>query len=161
MKLWILRHAQAEGTSRTGLDIDRRLTKAGQMACHHLKEQLDTLGLKPPRAQWVSPSARTRQTAEMALAGWPDAEIVIEPALWEASLGDLLALIERHQAESGQQDLLLVGHNPGLEMLIEWLGGELPVPGLKPGTLVVVEVDTPPTPDSARTLQRFPPIESR
>ena len=47
MKLWILRHARAEGHSPTGRDRDRALSSRGIMACGYLNQWLQNSGLIP------------------------------------------------------------------------------------------------------------------
>ncbi|MGY6631989.1 MAG: SixA phosphatase family protein [Wenzhouxiangella sp.] len=158
MKLWILRHARAEAHSTSGRDFDRALTREGQIACDRLRVRLEDAREPTPVTILVSPAARTQQTAQRALPDWPEAERRVHAPLWEATLSDLLQAITTSQPA---QSLMLVGHNPGLELLVQWLGGELPVTGLKPGSLVVLDLPNGPTRDSARTVQFWPAIESR
>lgn len=152
MKLWILRHAKAEAHSPTGRDQDRPLAQAGQRACRRLNRWLAESGLDWPEVILVSPAARTRQTATLALAGLDMAEARLNDTLWMASTRDLVELIEAHGAREADS-LMLIGHNPGLEDLVVQLGGKLPVHGLKPGTLVVLDVALPLSTGSAETLQ--------
>jgi len=137
MKLWILRHARAEGHSPTGRDRDRALSSRGIMACGYLNQWLQNSGLILPAIALVSPARRTRQTADQVLEDLP-VRIELDEQLWLATTADLLRLIE--PARKASTDLMLVGHNPGLEDLIARLGAALPVPGLKPGTLVVLDL---------------------
>jgi len=71
-----------------------------------------------------------------------------------ASSSDLIDQIQQAR-QSGE--LWLIGHNPGLEEVIHRLGCALPVPGLKPGTLVVIDL---PERGPAQLLDVVPPIES-
>jgi phosphohistidine phosphatase len=152
MRLWILRHAKAETHSATGRDQDRPLAQAGQLACRRLNRWLAESGLAGPELILVSPAARTRQTATLALAGLDHSEARLSEALWMASTGELVELIEQHGAR-GTDSLMLVGHNPGLEDLVVRRGGHLPVHGLKPGTLVVLDLALPLVAGSAETVQ--------
>jgi phosphohistidine phosphatase len=152
MKLWILRHAKAEAHSATGRDQDRPLAQAGQRASRALNRWLADSGPVLPEVILVSPATRTRQTATLALAGIDGPEAGLCDALWMASTRELAELIET-QGAAGTDSLMLIGHNPGLEDLVMRLGGRLPVHGLKPGTLVVMEVALPLKPGSAETLQ--------
>ena len=161
MKLWILRHARAETQSAGGRDFDRALSREGEIACARLKSRLEGARETAPGIVLVSPALRTRQTADHALPAWPDTRRVVHDALWEATLSDLLNAIATAMAEPTSQSLMLVGHNPGLELLVQWLGGELPVTGLKPGSLVVLDLPDGAKRDSAKTLQFWPAIESR
>ncbi|MBB6087483.1 SixA phosphatase family protein [Wenzhouxiangella marina] len=153
MRLWILRHARAEDHSPTGRDQDRALSARGQLACRHLNRWLRETDLELPARVRVSPSRRTRQTAELALADLPVGRLIDE-SLWLAPCSDLLDQIRTARPDG---ELWLIGHNPGLEELIARLGAELPVPGLKPGTLVVLDL---PEKGPASILQIVPPSES-
>lgn len=153
MKLWILRHARAEHHSETGRDIDRSLDERGFLACRHLNRWLRETPHALPKQARVSPALRTQQTAQQSFKGL-SVDYVLENGLWLASYQDLLEQIEAARSEG---ELLLVGHNPGLEELILRLGGLLPVPGLKPGTLVIMDLlDQPP----AQLLEVVPPKET-
>lgn len=158
MQIWLLRHAQAESAANSGRDLDRRLAAAGRAACHKLQDWIRDYGGALPRSILVSPARRTLDTAETALnrVGLP--EVKIEPALWNASAGDLVELIQ--QANRHGQPLLLVGHNPGLEDLVTWLCGGIPRPGMKPGTLVIIDTDPPLRPGCGRIEQFFQPSEA-
>ncbi len=155
MKLWVLRHARAEGHSPTGRDRDRELSSRGITACGFLNQWLRNCGLVLPAIAQVSPARRTRQTAEQVLEELP-IRIELEETLWLATTADLLRLIE--PARKTSTDLMLVGHNPGLEDLIARLGAVLPVPGLKPGTLVILDLGES---GPARIDQLVAPRESR
>lgn len=157
MKLWILRHAKAEAHSPTGRDQDRALAAAGQRACHGLKRWLEESDLTLPEMILVSPARRTRETADLALDGLAAGEWQSSEALWMANTRELAELIEQ-QGANGVQSLMLVGHNPGLEDLVAQLGGRLPAHGLKPGTLVVMNIALPLKAGGAETLQL---VESR
>ncbi len=151
MKLWILRHARAESRSASGSDQDRELAAAGWRACRHLKRWIRDQGVALPDRILVSPARRTRQTAEAVFDGLGGVTPELHDALWMATTSTLVRLIQSHLARDGN-DLVLVGHNPGLEDLAVQLGAELPVVGLKPGTLVILEVDPSLTPDGSSMI---------
>lgn len=152
MKLWILRHAKAEAYSDSGRDQDRPLAAAGRRASRGLNQWLKESGLALPDAILVSPATRTRETAELAFKDIGAAGLTICQELWMAGTRDLARLIEE-QGRSGRDSLMLIGHNPGLEDLVIQLGGHLPVHGLKPGTLVVMNLALPLRAGSAETDQ--------
>ena len=156
MKLWILRHARAEPHSESGRDRDRALSPAGRRCCVHLNRILATSERSPPRRILVSPAVRTRETAALALRGLKVPAPELTPSMWLADAAQLIDLIETHAGDS----LMLVGHNPGLETLVEHVGGQLPVPGLKPGTLIVLDLGLPVRPGQAVTVQVVAPRES-
>ncbi|TVQ41117.1 MAG: hypothetical protein EA370_02660 [Wenzhouxiangella sp.] len=156
-EFWLLRHARAELHSQDGRDRSRQLHAAGRRACASLNHWLKSCGMALPEQVLVSPAVRTRETADLALAGL-DLNIQVDQRLWLASADDLLA-IAASSLQSCQR-LMLIGHNPGLEDLVHHLGGRLPVTGLKPATLVVLSLALPLTAGQARTLQLLEASES-
>lgn len=54
-----------------------------------------------------------------------ESEIVYDDRIYEASVGDLLAVLDDHEAEN----ILVICHNPGIESLIRHLTGQIePMP---------------------------------
>ena len=151
LQIWLLRHAQAEATASSGRDEDRRLSSAGRAACHGLQAWIRDYRGALPGTVLVSPARRTLETAETALDRVGLSAIRIETSLWNARAGDLVDLIQRSAVSP--QPLLLVGHNPGLEDLVIWLCGGIPLPGMKPGTLAIINMEPPLRPGSGRIEQ--------
>lgn len=62
------------------------------------------------------------------------------PAIYEATPGELLALVERHAVDAKQ--VLLVGHNPGIEQLLALLteGRSADARGISPATVAWIEL---------------------
>lgn len=52
----------------------------------------------------------------------PSSRVVYSPACYEAPLASLAEVVRNYSGDCAH--LLLVGHNPGLELLAEWLSGE-------------------------------------
>ena len=143
MELWLLRHAKAEPYSDTHRDQDRALAPEGELACQHLRtwlaEHIQTEA--KPRTIRFSPATRTQQTIEQVTAGLALPAPQALDALWAASPGDLVEIIT--DLSESPAPIWLVGHNPGLADLIPWLASPLPAPGMKPGTLVRLNVELP------------------
>lgn len=118
--VWLIRHAKAADAEPGQKDIDRALTRRGERQCAEMKDWLvkRIKGRTAPTAL-VSPAARTRRTAELAL-GDDLGELREEPRIWNATAATLAALVQEHS-----EDLLLVGHNPGLEQVQCALTGQL------------------------------------
>jgi len=150
VRLWLLRHARAEAESSSGRDQDRPLSAVGRADSQALNGWLKSCAYELPPEARVSPALRARQTAQLALSDLP-VKTTIEATLWMASTSDLTELIETNQAS---KSLWLIGHNPGLEEIIHRLGSNLPVPGLKPGTLVILDL---PAGAEARQLEVVKP----
>lgn len=71
----------------------------------------------------VSPAARTRETFDLVSAELPVApEVTFDPRIYDAGLGSLLEVLS--EVPAGVDQVLLVGHNPGVEMLAWHLGGD-------------------------------------
>ena len=127
--LVVVRHAKA--ASPAGLpDFDRPLSPRGRRdaaaAVPWLREHVPAPGLLV-----TSPARRAEETTNAVLAAWdPAPPVVPEERVYEASLGDLL-LVVRGLDESAP--VVLVGHNPGLSLLVEDLTSEvleLPTSGI-------------------------------
>lgn len=133
--LLILRHGKAEDHSPKG-DKERALTGRGERDAAAVGEQIGrTFGC--PDLIVSSDAKRARQTAKIvAKATGYAAEIETRGAIYGADLNTLLSVI--HELPEAAGCVLLVGHNPGLEMLAGVLDAEalapppLPTAGLAP-----------------------------
>ena len=96
-----------------------------------------------PQRILCSPAVRTRETlAQLAVANraLPDADIAAD--IYEASLGDLLTLIEACLADAPQLSRLwLIGHNPALEQLVFHLDAAARLRALPTAGIVVLQFD--------------------
>ncbi|MGY0505676.1 SixA phosphatase family protein [Luteimonas sp. e5] len=117
--LLLLRHAEAEMALPGQADAERALSAHGRaqavQAGHWLRDEQPS-----PDLLLCSPALRTRQTLDgVAAAGCRLPPARFEPAIYEASLGQLLGVIEDARAAHVQaRRLWLIGHNPGLEQLL-------------------------------------------
>ena len=117
--LLLLRHAKAEIGSLGIADIDRRLMPRGQKAAERMGQYMAEVGLKPDHVI-CSSAERTRETAAIVLPQLGSkAPLVYEPLIYEAPYERILSII--HRAPSSARTLMLVGHNPGLEDLVDAL----------------------------------------
>ncbi|MDT8406414.1 MAG: histidine phosphatase family protein [Methylococcales bacterium] len=115
-ELWLLRHAKSDGSQHLA-DFERPLNARGQKAATQLGIWLKSQRLNPQRIV-ASPAVRARETIDRVCqaAHWPEAWLTFDRRLYEADLNRLYQILADH-ARPGQI-LLLVGHNPGLEMLL-------------------------------------------
>lgn len=113
----LLRHAHASNAQPGQGDMDRPLSLTGEAEADAAGAWLKSHRAHPLRVL-CSPSARTRQTLERVLARIDYADTRYEPEIYEATAGSLMALLDTH-AEPTQ--LLVVGHNPGIETLVALL----------------------------------------
>ncbi len=146
--LLLLRHATAKARSPAG-DFERALTPGGRADAARLGAWLLAKELIPDAAL-VSPSRRTRETADLVLAGLPGApRPVFNEALYNADAETLYALAEGSKARC----LLIIGHNPGIGELAAALAGEEAArlaEGFPPCALAVFEVA-----GAARKMPRY------
>ena len=111
-RLFILRHAKSSWDDPALADYDRPLAARGWRAVNALAQHVSAAGIEPALVL-CSSSRRTRETLDgLKLGG----EHVIEPALYGASCEELLERLHRVPEEIGS--VLLVGHNPTLQMLV-------------------------------------------
>lgn len=116
--LVIVRHAKAEDGDD---DHARRLTERGRRDAVHTAQHLAELGIAPARVL-CSDAARTRETWErmaVILGGSP--AVAFLPELYLAEPDVVWGAIEA----SDGSPLLVLGHNPGLESLVQALTGRL------------------------------------
>lgn len=123
-QLWILRHAKSD-MGHAGLpDIERTLNNQGIETASAMGRWLSSKGVNPDLLI-CSPALRARQTAELVSAGigYPVGRIRSEDEIYEATPETLLDVIA--QTDPDISSLMLIGHNPGLSMLVNMLGAEV------------------------------------
>lgn len=123
--LTVMRHAHAEAHRAGRDDFARELDARGRKEAERMARVATTLGLRPAPLL-ASPAARTRATAEtLAQAlGLGAEQLCFEPRLYNADLETLVELLQALQPTV--QEVLLVGHNPGVSELVGWLAGTEP-----------------------------------
>jgi phosphohistidine phosphatase SixA len=142
----LLRHAHAEPASAGQADLDRPLSPVGLAEAEAAGRWLAGQGLLPDRVL-CSPARRTRETLEAVLAVTGYAEQRLEDAIYEATPGTLIGLL---QEQSEVERLLLVGHNPGLERLVALLdsGQSSDYRGMPPAGVAVLALPELPAHES-------------
>jgi phosphohistidine phosphatase SixA len=122
--VWLIRHAKAADAEPGQKDIDRPLNRRGERQCAEMRDWLARrVGDAARPTVLVSPAARTRRTADLVL-GEHMGERREEARIWNATASALAALVEECSG-----DLILIGHNPGLEQVQAALTGQLmPLP---------------------------------
>lgn len=124
-KVWLVRHAKAAEPEPGQKDFDRPLTRRGERQCAAIRDWLRERLEGTETTALFSPARRARHTAELALGTWFEGARIEESRIWNATAQALAALLEEHEGSN----LLLVGHNPGLEQLQAALSGQLmPMP---------------------------------
>ena len=121
-ELLILRHGKAERGGQ-GDDFDRPLKDRGKRDAQRVGVWLAEQNLVPDRVI-SSPAERALVTAEKSCKamGVYVGHIVTDRRLYGADVNSLLAVLSEI-VETGHR-LMLVGHNPGLEDLLEYLAAD-------------------------------------
>jgi len=120
--LLILRHAKSSWDNPALDDHERPLNERGRRDAPRMGELVREYGLIPD-VVLSSDAVRARLTAEAVVeAARYAGEILLDPHLYMAGPADILSLLPsvRENAET----VMIVGHNPGLEQLVEQLTGK-------------------------------------
>jgi len=135
-ELILLRHAHADPAEAGMPDIDRPLSATGLAGAEMAGKWLQEHGLIPDRVL-SSPARRARETLEAVLEHTGYVDQRLDAAIYEASAGELIVLLEAHL---DTERILLVGHNPGLERLVALLnsGQSSDYRGMPPGAVAVL-----------------------
>ncbi len=119
-RLMVMRHAKSSWKSDAATDHERPLNKRGRRDAPRIAAHLDERGWRPELVL-SSTSERTRQTWLGMADHFPDARTEYTEALYLSDAEDAIAEIERLPADA--RTVLLLGHNPGFEDLVEELCG--------------------------------------
>ena len=120
--LLVLRHAKSSWNDPALDDHERPLNARGLRDAPRMGELLREYGLIPD-VLLSSDAVRARLTAEaVAEAARYAGEILLDPRLYLACPADILSLLTTVRENAGT--VMIVGHNPGLETLVEQLTGE-------------------------------------
>ncbi|MES9505825.1 histidine phosphatase family protein [Streptomyces sp. NPDC000609] len=116
-RIVLLRHAKAEWSQDS--DHERPLAERGRKDAPVAGRRLVDSGIDFDLAL-CSTAARTRETWKLAVHEMPHRpRTVYEERLYEASLGELIALI--NETPDDVRDLLVIGHNPGMHAVADAL----------------------------------------
>ncbi|MBV9957619.1 MAG: histidine phosphatase family protein [Acidobacteria bacterium] len=120
--LLLLRHAKSSWDDSGLKDFERPLNNRGLQAAPAIGRFLRQQKLQP-HLILSSPAERARQTASLVTeTARLTADLRYDERIYEASLERLMEVLA--QIEDAAEVVMLVGHNPGLEELLEHLTGE-------------------------------------
>ena len=122
--LILIRHAKSDWSNPSLKDFDRPLNKRGLRDAPKMGKLLKKKNLLPDKV-YVSTAVRTIDTLrligiELELSF---EDIVREEKIYEADVSTLLTIIEGFSDQD--QCIYLIGHNPGMTYLTNYLTGEL------------------------------------
>ncbi|MGG7570391.1 SixA phosphatase family protein [Streptomyces sirii] len=119
-RLVFLRHAKADWSQEN--DHERPLAERGRKDAPISGRWLAGAGVTPDLAL-CSTAVRCRETWQLVKSELPQQpKTAFEERVYEASVGELIAILNETSDEVN--DLLLVGHNPGIQALTDALSGE-------------------------------------
>jgi phosphohistidine phosphatase len=144
-RLHLLRHAKSSWDDPTLTDHDRPLSRRGEEAGARLASWIAEHG-PIPQLVLCSTATRARRTLELVLPSLDEPVVAFEDGLYQASAARLVERVA--SLDDALDDVLLVGHNPGLHDLALGLSAGSPsgerdriVAKLPTGALVTVELD--------------------
>jgi len=121
-ELILLRHGKSDWSVATG-DFDRPLTERGESGAKSAGRWLHDSGDVPDYIV-TSPAKRACSTARRAAKhmGFDVESIVKDHRVYAAGVSDLLAVLQDCPDEANR--VMLVGHNPGFEDMVQYLADE-------------------------------------
>lgn len=135
--LYLLRHGEAEH-GQYQADITRKLTERGVNKLRSLGIEMKGKSFFPDKV-YCSTAVRTRETAATFLEqiGY-DRPVLFLKEIYEASVKSLFDIVT--STEEDFATVLLIGHNPGITYLMEYLVKHARQ-SLAPGDLVGIEFE--------------------
>jgi len=120
--LLVLRHAKSSWNDSSLDDHERPLNERGRRDAPRMGELVQEYGLLPDLVV-SSDAVRAQLTAEAVVesAGYTG-EILLDERLYLASPAEIILVLRTMREDAGT--IMIVGHNPGLEELVEQLTGE-------------------------------------
>ncbi len=127
LRLLLLRHAKSSWDQAGLDDISRPLSPRGRRAAPLIGRHISGRGLVP-NLVLCSTAERAQQTLELVRAEWErpagdGAKVEMRASLYLCPASELLAAIRR--LDDDIESAMIIGHNPGMEML----AGQLAVMG--------------------------------
>jgi phosphohistidine phosphatase len=118
--LFILRHAKSSWDHPQLSDFDRPLNKRGKRSAPFMSNLLK-VGNEQIDLVMTSPAKRTMETCKSVIASLElkSAQVIEKKEIYEAGVTTLVELVQ--SAPNEVKSLLLIGHNPGLTGLSNYL----------------------------------------
>lgn len=131
--LLLMRHAKSDWNQSGLADIDRPLNQRGRSAAPLMAEWMVQNSYLPDSIL-CSSAVRTRQTLELMIQRWTAIQehgpkivlptVIVDDGLYLASDAHILAAAKFNaENDEAKHCILVLGHNPGMEVLAGKLGG--------------------------------------
>jgi phosphohistidine phosphatase len=140
MKLFIVRHGEAEAVSSSG---ERGLTSNGLEQAQRVGQLLSS---ESPELLLYSPKLRARQTAQQILAQCEGVDSIEDARLLpSATAYDVAAALETGES-MGLKAVVIVSHLPLVAELVGWFvhgdpANSSPLPGFMPAAIAALDVE--------------------
>lgn len=139
--LFLMRHAKSSWKKATELyDWERPLNKRGHRDAPFMANKLLSLE-QLPQLLISSPATRARSTAAYVADAllYRQNRIKIDPAIYEASAEDLLAITQR--LDNSFERIMLFGHNMTYTTFLNWFA-ESPIANFPTAGIAIISFDT-------------------
>jgi phosphohistidine phosphatase len=121
--LFLLRHAKSSWRDAGLPDFERPLNERGRRAAPRIGKYMRRQKMQP-QLILCSPAERARQTiALVSAAAAFKAELRFDERIYEATVARLISVLSQIDEKAGTA--LVVGHNPGMEELLQSLTSEV------------------------------------
>ena len=152
--LYLLRHAKSSWSFDDLSDHDRPLNGRGRDDAPRMGQALHKRGIVPA-VVLASSAVRALSTAALVTRelGFPHDKIRVEPAIYQADVPTLLALVRSLPA--GAESALLVGHNPTFTDLANELSPGSPIAEMPTAAVVCLRFAVDSWAEVARTNAEF------
>jgi phosphohistidine phosphatase len=134
--LLLLRHAKSVSSDANQRDVDRSLNDRGRREAQFIGKYIREHELNPDLVL-SSAARRARETTELVLeSAGCSIEVRYDERMYEAGASRLLEIIA--EVEKDKNPVLTVGHNPGMEELLQLLTGS--AEHMATGTLAKIDL---------------------
>ena len=113
--LYVLRHAKSSWKEPALEDHERPLAPRGRKAAAALGRHLREAAIEPSLVL-CSSARRARETYDVVK---PSGELLVEPALYGATAGEVIERLRQLPESTGSA--MVIGHNPTVQLLVLWL----------------------------------------
>jgi phosphohistidine phosphatase len=119
-KLYLVRHAKSDRNIPELPDFERPLNTRGRIDAPMMGDLLKGMNVMPELII-SSPATRALATARLLAdhMKYPLSKILVEEEIYEAWRENLVEVLKR--TDNSAKSVMLIGHNPGLQLLAEFL----------------------------------------
>ena len=141
LKLSLLRHAKSDWRDSSFEDFERPLKKRGLREASLMGGIYKNLYRRDPDAVVSSPAKRALETAQLFAEeiGYPLSTIILQEKIYEATLKELLKILKEFSDQ--YKSVVLIGHNPGLTELANYIIDGVAIDNIPTCGLVGIELD--------------------